>query len=485
MGTKVPGSHLQSTTVPQCIHTHVCTSIHHMCSCPRLIPISWQRSYVLIHNSFVNLIRGVVSSLTHTRALSLSTDKHQRTLLFLASAGTQHNAVDAAIFLKWLLQCTRRINARDSEGETALHFAADNQNAEAVKLLLDCHADPNITSNSGRVPLHYAALHAQNDVLDVLLKPEYKTDPAKVNKLEQTALHLVVLSKPFTVLHQSKLKGEYDVFYAMIERLLESGCPVGSPDHNGNTPLMAMKQAHVHCWTGAGQKLADLLTTWTAKMGHIVPTDDALRTRGRPSHSEEALGDGTQDQSLLSFPPGTIRETDGSRSAGVSTVSASAGATLSAADNSGILVSNADDGTNASARKRHQRRSATERNANNQFFATSEYRRVGRTATKRLELAFIPSDSDFGEQQNYVYKKSGKFGAGYYPIVNGVVSDCVLPRDRRLTISDRVRQFKCRSYNTVLVCSLWRMVDYLSVHTLLDGRVPFNEIVFFLFTWSL
>lgn len=56
------------------------------------------------------------------------------------------------------------VNARDDEGCTALHFAADRGAAGAAQLLLSAGADVNAQDGDGQTPLHYAALCENEEV---------------------------------------------------------------------------------------------------------------------------------------------------------------------------------------------------------------------------------------------------------------------------------------------------------------------------------
>ena len=49
------------------------------------------------------------------------------------------------------------LDARDAEGDTALHLTHDNGNTDVMRLLLDAGADPNVQNNDGQTLLHHMA----------------------------------------------------------------------------------------------------------------------------------------------------------------------------------------------------------------------------------------------------------------------------------------------------------------------------------------
>ena len=60
-------------------------------------------------------------------------------------------------------------NIKDSNGWTALHYAAQNGDFESVKILIDKKADINSFSNNGRTPLHLAAKMNRKKIVNYLV----------------------------------------------------------------------------------------------------------------------------------------------------------------------------------------------------------------------------------------------------------------------------------------------------------------------------
>ncbi|GAB4820448.1 hypothetical protein N2152v2_007494 [Parachlorella kessleri] len=62
------------------------------------------------------------------------------------------------------------VNERDSEGCSALHWAADKGHTEVLLALVQYGADVNAQDHDGLTPLHYAALSEQRSAAELLLQ---------------------------------------------------------------------------------------------------------------------------------------------------------------------------------------------------------------------------------------------------------------------------------------------------------------------------
>lgn len=86
-------------------------------------------------------------------------------------------------------------NDADTLGWTALHFAAeDNQAKTADVLIMIAGADINAIEHMGRTPIHDAAAWSSNDVLRGRLRRGAKTNEADLDG--RTALHFVCAQRP-------------------------------------------------------------------------------------------------------------------------------------------------------------------------------------------------------------------------------------------------------------------------------------------------
>ncbi|KAF3082204.1 hypothetical protein TWF102_001290 [Orbilia oligospora] len=135
---------------------------------------------------------------------------------------------------KLLLEHGARINARDSSGETPLHwalFAPKDVRKEIVTLLLENGADINMLDNEGQAPLFEAALMGSVEMLELLIK--YKADLSSSVEFEKynkwNLLHAAVYS--------SDLTDNIEATQETCLYLMEKGVDLMHQDINGETPL--------------------------------------------------------------------------------------------------------------------------------------------------------------------------------------------------------------------------------------------------------
>lgn len=87
---------------------------------------------------------------------------------------------------------TRRINARNNLGDTALHIAAYYGHSEIVLELLKNGADANAANNNGDLPIHRSSNYGWIDVARILI--DYGSEIEAKNKDGNTVHHLAYMS---------------------------------------------------------------------------------------------------------------------------------------------------------------------------------------------------------------------------------------------------------------------------------------------------
>jgi uncharacterized protein len=109
-------------------------------------------------------VKRLLSTITLTFFISIS-----------AFAAGHSEVADAAMksdktALRTLVQQKADVNAAQTDGATALHWAVYRADPEMVDLLLNAGAKPDIKNLEGVTPLHMASLYGQTPIVDRLLK---------------------------------------------------------------------------------------------------------------------------------------------------------------------------------------------------------------------------------------------------------------------------------------------------------------------------
>jgi len=155
-----------------------------------------------------------------------------------------------AAFLK---QDKKLVDARDSGGRAALHWAALYGQTKVMELLLAKKADVNLLDGDGFTPLHWAATFNKRDAVELLLANKANMN-IKVEKYGWTPLRLAVIhghlaaaeallnggSDPnvkddenIPLLHQAVIRGNKE----MVALLLDKKADVNKKDSDGETAL--------------------------------------------------------------------------------------------------------------------------------------------------------------------------------------------------------------------------------------------------------
>lgn len=111
------------------------------------------------------------------------------------------------------------VNAADSEGWTALHWAAGDNHVGTMDVLIAAGADVDAKTAGGKTLLHYAAESGDNDALRILLQRGANTE--EVDVAGKSALHLVCSGVP-------------DHAVEAVDLLLRAGASESAADLKGN-----------------------------------------------------------------------------------------------------------------------------------------------------------------------------------------------------------------------------------------------------------
>ncbi len=114
---------------------------------------------------------------------------------------------------------------KDAQGTTALHYAAEREDATILNdLLASPKADANVRDDDNATPLHFAARKGRNDAIHFLLAKN-----AVVNAEDNWGA-----SPLFRAAHNGQTTA--------VELLVKRGAPVDQQDKKGNTSLLAAVQ---------------------------------------------------------------------------------------------------------------------------------------------------------------------------------------------------------------------------------------------------
>lgn len=181
------------------------------------------------------------------------------TLLMVAAAGESEDHEKIA---KALIDHNAQLNAKESNGTTALMFAALSGNPRMVLLLIERGADVHAKDNIGRTPFMYAAMDCtkgnyESMVLlsakgaDPLMKDDREWDAFVYASLEGTEQMVDFLKAQKEKFNAQRAK-DTALYFAnatkrdnlkILARLIKGGANVNARDENGQTPLMAAAKA--------------------------------------------------------------------------------------------------------------------------------------------------------------------------------------------------------------------------------------------------
>ncbi|UIZ25493.1 hypothetical protein KXD40_006414 [Peronospora effusa] len=152
-----------------------------------------------------------------------------------------------------LIDAGASLDAINSSGMTAMHYAASTGNAALVSLLVSCGADVNQTDSRGATALHWAVFEGFQ--YTAMLLVGYKANQNICDSEKQTPLMIA-----------SALG---DAFLA--KQLVIEGAPVNAKDKHGRTAMdIARQGAHFDAASALKAGASDRLVAWASRKGVSV-----------------------------------------------------------------------------------------------------------------------------------------------------------------------------------------------------------------------
>ncbi|KAL2675550.1 hypothetical protein Neosp_011737 [[Neocosmospora] mangrovei] len=177
-------------------------------------------------------------------------------LLLILANGNEDLTSEAGLDdLSRILKGGAQVNAKDADGETALHLAAANGLFEAAKMLIEYKANVSEPDSEKRQPLHRACSNGDVGVVNLLLRNGASTQITEedgwsplhmASRYGHTEVIRALLTadkanidaterlESWTALHVAIYNGQSDA----VSVLLKQGANVSIQDNDGWTPLM-------------------------------------------------------------------------------------------------------------------------------------------------------------------------------------------------------------------------------------------------------
>ena len=162
------------------------------------------------------------------------------------------------------------IDAQDNNGKTALMYAVEKGNKEALEALLEKGANPNIADKDNNTPLLYLTMLVEPNALSADMAKLLINHNAKVNAQNDKGYTPLIWAIIFTYLYP-------ELFLPVVQDLLKAGADPAIRNKDGHDALYYISQEQEKKGRGTGTIGAEKAAKVRAELNQLVtkPQDNA------------------------------------------------------------------------------------------------------------------------------------------------------------------------------------------------------------------
>lgn len=209
--------------------------------------VSLSKNHLILHHAIKNKNWEALEYLLDKNLDPNEKDLYGRSPLYLAlenKAGLET--------IKFLVEKRANVNEKDKAGNTILHCAVNHANERVIDFLLKRVSNINEQNRfDGETPLHLAVKEKNLNIISLLCKAG-----ANVNVKDNfgnTPLHFA--ARKIIAKEQRFYHGDYEVDQETVELLVNAGANVNEKNNSGTTPLhIAVKLSHGNSYLDKGSQ---------------------------------------------------------------------------------------------------------------------------------------------------------------------------------------------------------------------------------------
>jgi ankyrin repeat protein len=177
-----------------------------------------------LHNAIEEGNLEIVKMLVNAGAKIDIPDNQRNTPLHISAFNNKIEIMEFLLAQQHLVN-SEFLDAVESDGSTALHYATNEGYFEIVKMLVNAGANIDIPDNQKNTPLHISAFNNKIEIMEFLIAKQLQVNPESLNAKGE--------DYGWTALHHASIMGNFE----NGKMLVMAGASIDIPDNDGNTPL--------------------------------------------------------------------------------------------------------------------------------------------------------------------------------------------------------------------------------------------------------